>query len=279
MRITLGSFRIAVAIALFSGVFFSTNAQQSSATLRGHVADEFGGSIVGATVAIIDQSGIEKTILTDSDGNFAFPAVTPRSLYRTCQHRGFAPFENTGRSTTGRNAPLDITLNVAIEQVEVTVTADTAISTEAENNAGALVLREDDLATLPDDPDDLAEALQALAGPSAGLNGGDMFIDGFSGGRLPPKESIREVRINRNPFSAEYDRVGFGRIEILTKPGTDRFRGQAFFNFNDEALNSRNPFVAQRAPFQSRRYGGDIATFKRQVALLTFLILSDAIGR
>src|SRR6185369_585372 len=62
-----------------------------------------------------------------------------------------------------------------------------------------------------------------------------------------------------NPFSAEYDRLGFGRIEILTRPGTDRFRGQASFNFNDDALNSRNPFSqsSKRPPIQTRQYGGN----------------------
>jgi hypothetical protein len=121
-------------------------------------------------------------------------------------------------------------------------------------------LRGADLDALPDDPDDLSEALQALAGPSAGSDeGAQIFVDGFTGGRLPPKESIREIRINRNPFSAEYDRLGYGRVEIFTKPGTDRFRGQASFNFNDESLNARSPFAATRAPYQARRYGGNLS--------------------
>ncbi|HEV2834427.1 MAG TPA: TonB-dependent receptor, partial [Pyrinomonadaceae bacterium] len=131
------------------------------------------------------------------------------------------------------------------------------VSTEPENNAGAVVLKGDDIDALPDDPDDLAAALQALAGPSAGPNGGQIFVDGFTGGRLPPRASIREIRINANPFSAEYDRLGFGRIEILTRPGTDRYRGQASFNFNDDALNARNPFAPNRAPIQTRQYGGN----------------------
>jgi len=112
---------------------------------------------------------------------------------------------------------------------------------------------------LPDEPDELEAALQALAGPSAGPNGGQIYIDGFTGGNLPPKEAIREIRINNNPFSAEFDRLGFGRIEILTKPGSDKFRGSAFFNFNDESLNSRNPFAINRAPSQTRFFGGNFS--------------------
>ena len=73
-------------------------------------------------------------------------------------------------------------------------------------------------------------------------NGGQIYIDGFSGGQLPPKSAIREIRINQNPFSAEYDRLGYGRIEILTKPGTDKLHGQFFVQGNDKNFNTGNPF-------------------------------------
>jgi uncharacterized membrane protein YgcG len=234
--------------------------QQSSGTLRGQVADEFGGLIVGATVTVADQNGVEKSATTDAEGNYAFPSLPPGRYTLRATAPGFATYENTEiEVTAGRGAPQNITLTVAVEQAEVTITAESAISTEPENNGGALVLRGSELEALPDDPDDLSDALQALAGPSAGLNGGDTFIDGFSGGRLPPKESIREIRINRNPYSAEYDRLGFGRIEIFTKPGTDKLRGELSLNFGDEKLNSRNPFAPERADFQTRRYGGNLS--------------------
>ena len=138
---------------------------------------------------------------------------------------------------------------------KVTV-AETAVSTEATNNANQTVIAGKDLDALPDDPDELAAALQALAGPSVGPNGGQIFIDGFTGGSLPSKDSIREIRINQNPFAAENDQPS-ARIDILTRPGTDKFRGGASFNFNDESLNSRNPFAvnsSKRTPFQIRQY-------------------------
>ena len=118
---------------------------------------------------------------------------------------------------------------------------------EPDNNATALVIKGDDLMALPDDPDDLSDALQALAGPGAGPNGGAIYIDGFSGGQLPPKESIREIRINQNPFSAEYDRLGFGRIEILTKPGTDKYRGTLYFNDTESRLGFAQSVCQQQA--------------------------------
>ncbi|MFL6333572.1 MAG: carboxypeptidase regulatory-like domain-containing protein, partial [Pyrinomonadaceae bacterium] len=237
-------------------------AQQSLGTLRGNVKDELGGVIIGATVTAADAAGVEKTATTDEQGNYSFAGLPPGQYTVRINQAGFAAYENLGVEVqAGRTAPLDIVLTVAIEQEEVTVTAEAPVGTEAESQAGAVVLRGDDLDALPDDPDDLSEALQALAGPGAGSSedGAQIYVDGFTGGRLPPKESIREIRINRNPFSAEYDRLGYGRVEIFTKPGTDRYRGQAFFNFNDESLNARSPFASTRAAYQLRRYGGNIS--------------------
>jgi Carboxypeptidase regulatory-like domain len=252
---------LTLAVLFFCPVF--TSAQQSSGTLRGQVKDELGGVIVGATVTATDATGSEKTATTDNEGRYVFSALAPGVYAIRINHSGFAAYENLGVEVqAGRTDPLDITLTVAIEQEEVTVTAEAPVGTEPESNAGAVVLRGADLDALPDDPDDLSDALQALAGPTAGGGsdeGAQIYVDGFTGGRLPPKESIREIRINRNPFSAEYDRLGYGRVEIFTKPGTDRLRGQVFFNFNDESLNSRSPFAPTRAPYQARRYGGNLS--------------------
>ena len=101
--------------------------------------------------------------------------------------------------------------------------------------------------------------LQALGGPSAGPGGNQIYIDGFTGGRLPPKASIREIRINSNPFSAEFDKLGYGRIQIFTKPGTDKFHGQGYYNISDGIWNSRNPFLTSIPPFRTQLFGGNVS--------------------
>jgi hypothetical protein len=235
--------------------------QQGTGSLKGQISDEFGGVIVGATVVAVNANGVEKTTTTNGDGNFVINGLAPGKYTIKVTAPGFANHETADvEAIAGRSAQLNVTLKVTIEQQKVTVASDTTgVNTEPENNVGAIVLKGADLESLPDDPDDLAAALQALAGPGAGPNGGQIYIDGFSGGRLPPLSTIREIRINSNPYSAEYDRPGFGRTEILTKPGTDRFRGEGFFTFNNQALNSRNPFQTTRAPYLSRRYGGQLS--------------------
>ncbi len=120
------------------------------------------------------------------------------------------------------------------------------------------MLKDKDLDALSDDPDELASQLQALAGPAAGPNGGEIYIDGFTGGQLPTKSSIREIRVNQNPFSAQYDKLGYGRIEIFTKPGTDKWHGQGMGMFNDSALNSRNPFVSTEPGYHREFMDGSL---------------------
>lgn len=237
----------------------SVSARQGAGALRGQIFDEFGGVIVGATVTVVDGSGKERTATTDGEGNFQIAGLAPGAYTVRAHAPGFAVYENTELSiVAGRNEPLRITLGISLQEEEVTIASEGPLSLD-NNSAGAIVLKGKDLEALPDDPDELAAALQALAGPSVGPNGGQIMIDGFEGGRIPPKESIREVRVNDNPLSAENDRPGFGGIQIFTKPGTDRFRGTFFSNFNDESLNSRNPFAERRADFQSRHFGGNLS--------------------
>src|SRR5262245_8920637 len=236
----------------------SAMAQTGTGTLRGTMTDDSGGVIPAADVTLTAK-GVTKTAQTQVDGSYVFQGLAPGPYTVKVAFPGFAPVSKPVNITSGGNlvVPIQLVLAAAKQEITVAEQSTTALSVEPDNNATALVLRGEDLAALPDDPDDLSDALQALAGPGAGPNGGSIYIDGFSGGQLPPKESIREIRINQNPFSAEYDRLGFGRIEILTRPGTDHYRGTLFFNDSDGIFNSRNPFSTNKPDFSSRMFGGN----------------------
>src|ERR1044072_8139876 len=259
VRRSFGMKKIVLLVAICASIPALALGQQRPGSLRGQVLDELGGAIVGAGVTAIDGKGVEKSVVTNDSGSFTINGLAPGKYTVRAINTGFALSETPDvEVTAGKALQFDITLKVAIEEQKVTVSSDAReVNTQPEDNAGAVVLKGDDIEALPDDPDDLAAALQALAGPSAGPNGGQIFVDGFTGGRLPPRASIREIRINSNPFSAEYDRLGFGRIEILTRPGSDRYRGQVSLNFNDDALNARNPFADSRPAIQTRQYGGN----------------------
>ena len=257
LRLFTRTLRSLLVLALVSGI---VAAQQSRGSLRGMITDELGAAIVGASVILTDASGNDKKTTTNNDGIYSFTALAPGKYSVTALASGFARSGVKEVEIAGQRQTLDLTLKITIEE-KVTVAADAAISTDATANANQTVIGGKDLDALPDDPDELAAALQALAGPSVGPNGGQIFVDGFSGANLPSKDSIREIRINQNPFAAENDQPS-GRIEILTRPGTDKLRGSASFNFNDESLNSRNPFAissSKRTPFQLRQYNGSVS--------------------
>jgi len=235
-------------------------AQQTAGALRGQVTDQLGAVIVGAKVTLVDARGDIRSAQTNGDGNYAVGGLPPGLYTVRALAAGFANYENTAvEIIAGGHVTFDIKLNATIAEQKVTVPERDPVTTEPHNNAGAIVLRGKDLDALPDDPDELANALRALAGPSAGPNGAQFYIDGFTGGRLPSRDMIREIRINQNPFSAEYDRLGFGRVEIISRPGTDKFHGNSAFGFSDDSLNSRNPFALNRAPYQSRLCGGNLS--------------------
>src|SRR5688572_15100401 len=203
-------------------------AQQNRGTLRGVITDELGAVIVGADVTLTDANGVQKKSTTNAEGVYNYAGLVPGKYSLIAFAPGFTLSESKEIDVFAGRQSVDVTLKVTIEE-KVTV-EQTPVSTEATNNANQTVISGKDLDALPDDPDELAAALQALAGPSVGPNGGQIFIDGFTGGNMPSKDSIREIRINQNPFAAENEHPS-GRIEILTRPGTDKFRGGTSLNF------------------------------------------------
>ncbi len=228
-------------------------AQAQSGNIHGTVTDPSGAVIPSASISLGNNDGFSRSTTSGSDGTFVIDHLAPGRYALSASATGFAPVDSLevlvySDKTTVQN----IALKIPVETQQVTVSDQgVGVDTAADNNASSLVIKGKDLDALSDDPDELQSELTALAGPSAGPNGGQIYIDGFTGGQLPPKSSIREIRINQNPFAAQYDKLGYGRIEILTKPGTDKFHGSFMINGNDSAFNSLNPFVTSEPSYYS----------------------------
>jgi hypothetical protein len=246
--------RVVTALALLTA---ATSIWGQTAGLRGQVTDPSGFVVPGAEVTLTGATGPAQSTVTRTDGTYSFSGLRPGDYVVRASAPALALAEPAPVTLSGGLRTLNLELQLARSSQQVTVqdTAGPAVGTDPAGNATALVLHGDDLAALADDPEDLQADLEALAGPSAGPSGGAIYVDGFSGGQLPSKESIREVRVNQNPFSPEYDKLGYGRIEVFTKPGTDKFHGTAYFNFADDFWNSRNPYAQQKAPFLLKEYG------------------------
>jgi len=219
-------------------------AQGQTGTIRGQVTDPSAAAVVGATVLLTTPSGGSMDTTTNKDGIYEFKGLAAGTYEIKAVAAGFALLDKPGVALgAGQTLRVDLALALEVQQEKVVVNSSTTqVDTSPENNANSITLSGKDLEALSDDPDELQSELQALAGPSAGPNGGQIYIDGFTAGQLPPKASIREIRINQNPFSSEYDKLGYGRVEIFTKPGTDKFHGQFEVQGNASAFNARNPY-------------------------------------
>jgi len=235
----------------------------ANASLHGHVADPTGALIPGAKITLANAMGVAvKSTTSNATGDFTVTGLAPGKYIVEAQMPGFALYTSpTFALAAGQSRRVDISMALQQAQQQVTVSAEggPTVSIAPGANTNAIVLKGQALNALSDDPDELANELQALAGPAAGPNGGQIYIDGFTGGELPPKSAIREIRINANPFSAQYDRLGYGRIEILTKPGTDTLEGRVFAMGNDSSFNTLNPFTGSIPSYHSYMLNGTVS--------------------
>jgi hypothetical protein len=277
-----------IATTAFFGFMGTHTLGQTPATtgsLHGQALDPSGAAVAGATVLLNAADGHSTGATTSQQGVFDLKALAPGTYTLEIVAKGFALYKNEDvEVAAGQVKNLNISLSIEEQEQQVVVSGETPmVDVNPQNNAGAITISGKELDALPDDPDELQTDLEALAGPSAGPNGGQFYIDGFTGGQLPPKASIREIRINQNPFSSEFDKVGYGRIEIFTKPGTDKWHGQVSINASDSALNSKNPFFnsssaggAAFPPYYTTQYSANIGgSLSKKASLFITMDIRD----
>jgi hypothetical protein len=238
-----------IGLMLLAGNIFA-----QSSKLTGHVTDSSGSIMRGAQLKVFRADQVVKEAVSADDGSFEI-ALDPGEYKIEVSAPDFEPYVKTVNVTPDL-APLTVSMNVAQLQqtVEVTAVAN-QVSIEPDASLKTTILEDQFVDTLPDETDDLVNYLQQVAGARGEAGADTIFvIDGFTSGRVPPKDQIQEVRINNNPFSAEYSGVGFTRTEIVSKAGTGSFHGTTNFLFRDDVLNARNPFALSRPPYQQRNF-------------------------
>jgi hypothetical protein len=229
-------------------------------SIAGSIVDPTGAVIPNATItATLAGSASPPPITTTSNGqgSFTLSGLAPGVYVVEALSPGFSHARPQHVTVlAGKAQHVTLTLPLEVQQQQVVVNAN-QLDSSPDKNGDAIILKGSELDMLPDDPDELTEQLQAIAGSDPDI-GTQFYIDGFSGGRLPPKSAIREIRMNQNPYSAQYDQVGFGRIEIFTKPGADTWHADLFTEINDSSFNSHNPFVTTQPPYHSLELWGDL---------------------
>ncbi|MDO8679850.1 MAG: TonB-dependent receptor [Acidobacteriota bacterium] len=242
---------LVIALALVAAVTSTAAAQVvqgtgAGSTLRVTVLDQTEAALIIAQVTLVDSKGVEQTMPVDERGVAEFTALNPGSYQVKASAESFRTLTTPYNVRQGRN---QTTLRLALATIEQTVIVEDQSAADRRDNGFTQTLTQDEIDALPDDPDEMAEELARIAGPGA-----QIFVDGFRGGRLPPKDQIQQIRFHTNSFSAEYHEAGMIRVEVITKPGMGGWRGNTNFGFRDESLNSKQAFANEKGPEQMRRY-------------------------
>ena len=228
--------------------------------LTGVVADPSGAKVPHARLHLAgtaETAGILHDVLTDGSGRYT--VELPAGAYTvTVQFAGFRDYVATAQIAMGMQTRLDLAFNTAIHVEELTIPANSSASTAAADNASALVFRGAELESFSEDDATFQKELLALAG-GGGPQAPQIFVNGFSGGQIPPKSTILSIRINRNPYSAAYQDVGNARVEITTRAGGDNLHGYFQVAGNDNAWNARNPYTGAQPPYYTLDAGGNLS--------------------
>jgi hypothetical protein len=249
MKRTVSQFIAVVACIVATASVAAGQAVQGTgvgSTLRVTVLDQTEAALIIASVTVVDSRGGEQTATVDDRGVAVFENLSPGTYQVKAAADSFRPIATPFNVRRGDNRT---TLRLALATIEQTVAVQGENAADRRDNGFTQTLSQDQIDSLPDDPDEMAEELMRMAGPGA-----QIFVNGFRGGRLPPKDQIQQIRFHTNSFSSEYHEAGMVRVEVITKPGMGGWRGMTNFGFRDEALNAKNHFADTKGAEQMRRY-------------------------
>src|SRR5476651_442097 len=230
-----------------------------SVAVTGVVQDQTGAVLPSATVELVNAAGaVVETTTADMGGAFHFDAVAPGTYELRAGYEGFKPAIAKVRVGTRPPSPQRLVLDLAALTQEITVSSAAEVGAAAGNNVDAITIDQNMLESLPVfDNDFVATMSQFLDAGSIGNGGVTIVVNGMEVSALNVSAAqMAQIRINQDPYSAEYSRPGRGRVEILTKPGTQEYHGEGSFIFRDAAANARNPFAATKPPEDRQIYEG-----------------------
>ena len=236
--------------------------------VRGTVADPSGAIVPNAVVELLDGKGVVAAELhSDGEGNFQLAAPSIGDYTLVVSEAGFDTVKTVVKlaAPAGKSpvptAMLHIVLPISAAATTIQVNAGNSTDlTAGESNGDTSVMSQSELKSLPIFDNDYATAMSAFQDSGVGATGGSgLLVDGVEANRATVSASaVQEIRINQDPYSAQYYYPGRGQMEIITKSAADNYHGQFNFLFRDSALNAQNALAATK-PFEQRRvYEGHV---------------------
>ncbi len=223
----------------------------SEASLEVTVRDPSGALIHNARVQLVRNGKRESATQTNDRGEARFNRVAAGRYQVHVEAPGFKFADIETVDLHAGSNRTEVTLEIEPIKADVKVEDEARVKNSNPNGPTFTnVMTAEQIAQLPDDPEEFENAINQLAGPGAQIR-----VNGFKGGKLPPKSQIREIRFRLNPYAAENHDAGFGFVDVITKPGVNSWHGSFNFGFRDESLNGRQAFAKFRGPEQQRRFG------------------------
>lgn len=232
---------------VFAALVCGTAYAQNSGILEGRIMDPSGAVIPGASVTVEAlPSGPVRIVQTNGEGRYRVAGLPVGRYKVTAESSGFqTTVKQAAISGSKRIATLDLHLAIATQSQQVLVQGSgSQLQVSPQSNASAVSISGNSLDALSSDPDELQNQISTLAGPSVGASGAEIYVNGLTGSDMPPKSAIREIRVNSDPFTAENQRLGYGRIDIVTKPGVSAFHGEISSEYNDSVMNALSTFLS-----------------------------------
>ncbi|MBL8188451.1 MAG: carboxypeptidase regulatory-like domain-containing protein, partial [Acidobacteria bacterium] len=205
---------------------FAQTQKTTEASLRVTVVDPNGEAVPNARVVVGKQG---KEAFTSTRGEAGFSQLAVGKVQIVVKAEGFAPLTIKDFNLKPGANQIEVRLQIAAVEESVVVEQDKReAKTDPRGDAFTTVLTAEQIAALPDDPEEFEQAIRNMAGPGATFR-----VNGFRGGKLPPKNQIREIRFRTNAYAAESHESSFMSVDILTKPGIDSWHGSFNFGFRD----------------------------------------------
>lgn len=277
--------KIACVITLMAMCCVSALGQGSAtADLRGTVKDPGGAVISNATVTAKDEArGTERTVTSDSEGNYHFAQLPPGTYTVTVDASGFSKLVNRNVTlTVGQQAELPVAMKVSGGATETTVTADAEL-VETQKSSASTTITQQRIDNLPingrnyiqfvltnsQTARDVAPSIGAA--PTSGLNiGGQrarsnlVNVDGADAGdnsvngirSTASQEAVQEFQIITNGYAAEYGRASGGVVNIVTRGGTNDIHGNIYGYLRHRSIQADNPFTTVPDPAYTRVQAG-----------------------
>lgn len=243
-----------ILVAFTCSLIVTAQAQTGEAGIFAAVKDQFGDAVSDAEIVLGEPGKAEKRSKTDNSGIGRFSNLAAGEYQIIVSAAGFK--ENKSKSIIIKNNEtrrIEIVLEIASVESNVEIGADENVADAERVGAAATTLNEREIAELPDNQEEFERAVKRIGEAVTGEEL-PVSVNGVQGGKIPPKQSIQQIRVNQNVFSAQYDNAFGGGIEIFTRAGVDKFKGYVSFSFADSRFNAADPFLGRRVPYQSRSY-------------------------